>query len=266
MIIGLQAATAGLEAEQVSMNAIADDIANDNTPGFKAVFASAVSTQPVSGPGLASPTVQLAAMPAGVGPATQVYYGGGAAAIASYRDWGQGGLTVTKQPWDLAIEGNGLFRVRLTGGQNAYTRAGNFSLDGGGTLVDAFGHEVLSTNGTPITVSVSKGPTAVSPDGTVTQGGTKLAQIGLANFRSLQGLQPGPDGEWLASAASGPALAGTAGSAGFGTIIPGALETSNTSMSVAMASLIEANSAFQMDAKAVMAANSMWSSANQIKA
>ncbi len=266
MIIGLQAAAAGLQAEQTSMNAIADDIANDATPGFKAVFASLVSTQPVSGPGTVPGTVQLAAMPAGVGPATQVYYGGGAQSVAAYRDWGQGGLQVTNQPWDLAIEGPGLFRVRLPGGQNAYTRAGHFSLDANGTLVDAFGHQVLSSSGNPITVSMSKGPATVGPDGSITQGGKAVAQLGLANFRSLQGLQPGPDGEWLASPTSGPAQSGTAGGTGFGTIIPGALEASNTDMGLALTSMIDASRSFQMDAQAVMVANAMWQTANQIKA
>jgi len=265
MIIGLQTAAAGLQAETVAMDALADDIANDVTPGFKAVFASAVSTQPVSGPGTAPGTVQLAAT-TGVGPATQVYYGGGAVAVAASRDWSQGALQMTQRPWDVAIQGPGLFRVRLPGGQNAYTRAGSFSLDSAGTLVDHFGHQVLSNTGSPITVPLGKGPATIAGDGTITVAGTAVAQIGLAAFRNPGGLQLGAGGEWLAAPDSGPAQPGVAGAAGFGTIVPGSLEGSNTDMGVALADMIETERSYDMDAQAVSSANHMWQLANQIKA
>lgn len=248
MLVGLWASAAGLRTETRSLNAVADDIANESTPAFKAVFASAVDVRPLQGP------------------ATRVFSGGGSEAPAVRRDWSQGTLMMTQRPWDLAVEGAGFFRVRLAGGRTGYTRDGTFGLDGHGTLVDRTGHPVLSVGGSPIVIKPGAGQPSVGPDGTITIAGKAIAQIGLSTFRNPQGLQPGPDAIWTATADSGTARTGAPGAAGFGQIREGALESSNVDMGRSFVAMIEANRNFGLDATAVSVANRMWSLANQIRA
>jgi flagellar basal-body rod protein FlgG len=246
VITGLWTSEAGLAIQGLRLDAVADDVANEATPGFKAELVSAVSGPPQ------------------YGPLGSVSFGGGAAVAAVTRDWRQGPLQASGRTWDLAVQGPGFFSVRLADGTVAYTRAGDFMLDAQGTLVDQAGDPVLSTAGTPITVPPSPDGQApvVRGDGTILVGGKAVAQLGLAAFTNPDGLLPGPNGTWLPGATAGaPQTTGT-----LGTVRQGFLEVSNTDMAAALTEMLDAARSFQFNAAAAAAAGRMWQVANQVHA
>ena len=158
MLRSLYTAATGMEAEQLKMDTIANNLANSNTTGFKR---SAPSSRTCS-----RETIVQAqpAGPAGRWPA-------GAAAGRSRRAhrqhhplaWPRETWLDTQNPYDVAIEGNGYFRIQRRNGDIAYTRAGNFRVDDTGRLVTQRG-ELVEPG---ITVPPETTAITIQPDGTV---------------------------------------------------------------------------------------------------
>jgi flagellar basal-body rod protein FlgG len=244
MLEGLNSAAAGMAAQQQRLDAVANDLANANTTGYKHVrvgFRDLVYTQ----------TGRSSAQ----GPRT----GAGAAAVDAGRGFGQGAVQRTDQPFDVAIQGDGFIRVRLADGRQALTRDGSLRVDGAGKLVTSSGSLVQP----PITFPAGTDPSRVSigPDGTVLSAGQRVGRIELVAVRSPQGLQPVGDNAFLAtpeSGAAGPAPAAT-------TLSQGALEMSNVDMADAMVAMIESQRAFQLTSKAIQTQDQMWEIANGVK-
>ncbi len=90
----------------------------------------------------------------------------------------QGALEQTGAPFDLAIEGEGLFMIATPEGERL-TRAGSFTPDAQGNLVTMDGFPVLDAGGAPVFVPTGTGAVAIAPDGTISAGGTPVGQIGL---------------------------------------------------------------------------------------
>jgi flagellar basal-body rod protein FlgG len=244
MLEGLNSAAAGMAAQQQRLDAVANDLANANTTGYKHVrvgFRDLVYTQ--------------AGRSSAQGPRT----GAGAAAVDAGRGFAQGAMQRTEQPFDVAIQGDGFIRVKLPDGRQALTRDGSLRLDGAGKLVTSTGALVQP----PITFPAGSDPAQVSiaPDGTVLSAGRRVGRIELVSVRSPQGLQPVGDNAFLATAESGatrPAPAAT-------TLTQGALEASNVDMSDAMVAMIESQRAFQLTSKAIQTQDQMWEIANGVK-
>jgi flagellar basal-body rod protein FlgG len=244
MLEGLNSAAAGMAAQQQRLDAVANDLANANTTGYKHVrvgFRDLVYTQ----------TGRSSAQ----GPRT----GAGAAAVDAGRAFGQGALQRTDQPFDVAIQGDGFIRVKLADGRQALTRDGSLRLDGAGKLVTSSGRVVQP----PITFPAGSDPTKVSigPDGTVLSAGRRGGRIELVSGRAPPRLPPVGDNAFLATAesgAAGPAPAAT-------TLSQGALEASNVDMSDAMVAMIESQRAFQLTSKAIQTQDQMWEIANGVK-
>jgi flagellar basal-body rod protein FlgG len=263
MLQALWAGASGMVAQNQVIAALADDVANLNTAAFKSTTVSLTNTsvQPQYPAGAVAPPAP-----------PDVLIGTGTAPAAVVRDWSQGSIQTTGQPLDLAITGNGFFTVGLPGGQKGYTRAGIFTVDGDGTIVDRFGDPVLTTVGTTLTVPVGSGPVSVSQQGvvTVTSAGsstpTTLGQLALAWPANPGGMGPGPNATWQPGPNAGTMLAGTPGSKGLGTVMQGAIEDSNASLASTMVSLIVAREAYQFNARTVQTTNQMWSVLNQIRA
>jgi flagellar basal-body rod protein FlgG len=244
MLEGLNSAAAGMAAQQQRMDAVSNDLANANTTGYKRVrvgFRDLVYTQ----------TGRSSAQ----GPRT----GAGAAAVDAGRAFAQGVLQRTDQPWDVAIQGEGFLKVRLTDGRAALTRDGSLRVDGSGKLVTSSGALVQP----PITVPDDTDGSSVSiaPDGTVLAGDRRLGRIELVTVRSPQGLQPVGDNAFVVTPQSGREQAAPAATR----LDQGALEASNVDMAEAMVSMIESQRAFQLTSKAIQTQDQMWEIANGVK-
>jgi flagellar basal-body rod protein FlgG len=244
MLEGLNTAAAGMAAQQTRIDAVANDLANANTTGYKHLrvgFRDLVYTQ----------TGRSSAQ----GPRT----GAGAAAVDAGRAFDQGALQRTDQPLDVAIQGEGFLRVRLADGTTALTRDGSLHVDGTGRLVTSTGAFVQPAMSIPAGTALSS--VTVGPDGAVVAGGRSLGKLDLVSVRSPQALQPLGDNVFAATAASGaPRLAPAAT-----TIAQGALEASNTDVSDAMVTMIESQRAYQLTSKAIQTADQMWEIANGVK-
>ena len=244
MLEGLNSAAAGMAAQQQRLDAVANDLANANTTGYKHVrvgFRDLVYTQ----------TGRSSAQ----GPRT----GAGAAAVDAGRAFAQGALQRTDQPFDVAIQGDGFIRVKLADGRQALTRDGSLRLGGAGKLVTSSGSVVQP----PITFPAGSDPTKVSigPDGTVLSAGRRVGRIELVSVRSPQRLQPVGDNAFLATAESGAAGPSPAAT----TLSQGALEASNVDVSDAMVAMIESQRAFQLTSKAIQTQDQMREIANGVK-
>jgi flagellar basal-body rod protein FlgG len=244
MLEGLNSAAAGMAAQQQRIDAVANDLANANTTGYKHVrvgFRDLVYTQ----------TGRSSAQ----GPRN----GAGAAAVDAGRAFAQGVLQRTEQPWDVAIQGDGFIRVKLTDGRQALTRDGSLRVDGSGRLVTSSGALVQPA----ITVPAGADPDQVSiaADGTVLAAGRRVGRIELVSVRSPQGLQAVGDNAFVATPESGAVRAAPATT----TLAQGALEMSNTDVADAMVAMIESQRAFQLTSKAIQTQDQMWEIANGVK-
>ncbi|MER3458405.1 MAG: flagellar biosynthesis protein FlgF, partial [Chloroflexota bacterium] len=170
MIRGLYSAASALVAGLFRQELIAQDLANINTPGYKAASTRLSDFA----------TMLLARLPGGIGPATPLgRLTHGVQTSAAITDFSPGPVQATGQPLDLAIQGEGFFRLRTPDGER-FTRDGRFSLDANGQLVNVNGHPVLGTNGQPI--RLSSGQVRVDPNGTIYLNDQPAGQIGLAVF------------------------------------------------------------------------------------
>jgi flagellar basal-body rod protein FlgG len=226
------------------MDAVANDLANANTTGYK--------HQRVGFRDLVYDEV-------GRSSAQGVRTGSGAAAVDAGRAFAQGVLQRTQRPLDVAIQGEGFLRVRLPDGREALTRDGGLQVDGSGRLVTSTGSillpEITVPDGTP------EDSISIGPDGTVLIGGRSAGRLDLVTVRSPQGLLSAGDNAFVTSPTSGPVTA--APRATF--LSQGALEASNTDMAEAMVSMIEAQRAFQLASKAITMADEMMGIANGVK-
>lgn len=148
----------------------------------------------------------------------------------------QGGLTMTGGTFDLAIEGEGFFRIATPEGERL-TRAGHFTPNGEGELVTPDGHRLLDLGGAPIFVPPDAGPISIARDGTISAEGQPLAQLGLVM----------PEDRSALSRASGVlhAVEGETVAVGSPVILQGFLEDSNVNPISEMARLIAVQRAYE---------------------
>lgn len=183
-------------------------------------------------------------------------------------DFSQGSLAETGNPLDMAINGEGFFQVRTPGGNLGYTRAGMFSTDRDGNLVNNEGMKVEPAIRIPATISKIN----INSDGAVlgvlmkgTEEGAdgfdgfgdleeeaeeqtiEIGRISLYKFANPDGLEQMGHNIYLPTAASGEGIPGTPGAEGYGEIKAGMIEKANTDLTKAIASLIEAQRAYQFD-------------------
>ncbi len=177
----------------------------------------------------------------------------------------QGQLNTTGNALDLALDGDGYFQVELPGGQQGYTRAGNFTRSPEGQLVTQQGYIVQPA----ITIPEGAGAISVSPDGTVTAAiagqsePSELGQLQVASFANPAGLQAIGDNFLVETAASGAAQLAPGGDTGRGNIRQGMLEGSNVNIVEELVDMIEAQRAYEISSKMVSAVDDMLRNANQ---
>lgn len=268
MLTGIWSAASGMGAGSRMLDALAVDLANVNTPGYKRNIVQFAET---------AEEIQYRAGrttgPAGVAAgADWVRMGYGVNETADLRDFAQGSLLDTGRPLDLAIEGGGFFVVRNADGSLGYTRAGGFRVDVNGQIVDPEGRLLQSDKGTSITLPKDARDVAVAADGTITarvpapSGGDQVvtvARVGLAFTEAPEALVPDSGVFVNPAGVATPALGGP-GEGGRGTVRQGALEAANVDLASAMVGLIIAQRAYTMSARAFSGADQMWNEANTL--
>ena len=244
MLEGLNTAAAGMAAQQQRLDAVANDLANANTTGYKhqrVGFRDLVYDQ------------------TGRSSAQGVRTGSGSAAVDAGRAFAQGVLQRTDRPLDVAIQGEGFLRVRLADGRDALTRDGGLHIDGNRRLTTSTGALVQPAITVP--EGVGEDQVSIGPDGTVLAAGNRIGRLDVVTVRSEAGLLSVGNNAFVTTASSGAAIAAPRAT----TLAQGALESSNTDMAEAMVSMIESQRAYQLASKAISTADEMMGIANQVK-
>ena len=252
----LDIAGTGMQAQQTNVEVISNNIANMTTTGYKrrrAEFQDLIY-QNLRRVG-ANSSDSGSIVPAGA----QVGLGVKTAAI--YRINEQGNLQQTNNSLDLAVRGNGYFQVTLPSGDTAYTRDGTFSLSPNGDIVTADGYLVqpgitIPSNATSVSIN-STGQVQVTIDGQTAP--TTLGQVQLAVFPNDDGLDAQGDNLFLQTAASGNPVTGTPASPGFGSVLQGFVESSNTNVVTEITNLITAQRAYEMNSRVITTSDQMLS-------
>jgi flagellar basal-body rod protein FlgG len=262
MIRALFSAASGMNAQQLNVENIANNIANANTTGFKSRRAQFqdLMYQNMIQPGAAAS--QQTTVPTGL------QMGLGTRAVSNEVIFTQGDFSETDNPLDMVIQGNGFFQIRKTTGDLAYTKAGNFHLNNTGQVVDPNGN-LLDP---PITIPTNALSTTIAADGTVSftlPGQTSAQQAGqiqLANFPNPSGLNSIGNSLFQQTDASGDPVIGAPGSQdGMGTLLQGYVEQSNVSIVQEFVNLIVSQRAYEANSKVVKAADDMYQQVNNLK-
>ena len=254
-------AATGMLAQQLNVDVISNNIANMTTTGFKRQRAEFQDLlyQDMERAGAASSDAGTI-VPAGI------QIGVGVKTASVYRITDQGALEATGNTYDMAIQGEGYFRVLLPSGDEAYSRAGSFQISPTGEIVTQDGFTVIPSITIPqdaINVTINpSGEVEVQIDGQVNM--QTVGQLDLAIFFNEGGLQPLGDSLYKESTASGAPTIGVPGSTGFGTLRQGYLESSNVNAVQEITQLISAQRAYEMCSKTITAADEMMSVTNQL--
>ncbi len=249
----LWVAKTGLEAQQTRMSVISNNLANVNTTGFKrdrAVFEDLLY-QNVRQVGAQSS--QDTRLPSGM------QLGTGVRTVATEKLHTLGNIVQTENSLDVAIQGRGFLQVLLPDGNIAYSRDGAFKMDETGQLVTASGYVIqpaitIPSNATSVTVGSDGVVSALTPGSTAP---TQLGSIQLADFINPGGLQPIGQNMFLETASSGSPSTGTPGLNGLGSVVQGALETSNVNVVEELVNMIETQRAYEMNSKAIQTTDRM---------
>jgi flagellar basal-body rod protein FlgG len=255
----LSVARTGLDAQDMKMRVIANNLANVNTTGFKrdrANFETLAYQQMVAAGAQSDQQNKFA---------TGLNLGSGVRVAGTSRLDTQGTLNATNNPLDFAIQGDGYFQVQQADGTTAYTRAGNFTLSSEGNVVTSEGQTIIPQ------ITVPQGATGVTvgTDGTVSatlSGQTApqtLGQIELARFVNPTGLNNIGNNLLTETAASGTPQVGAAGTEGRGTVIQGNLEQSNVNTVEELVEMIETQRGYEVASKMIKSTDEMMQYANQ---
>jgi flagellar basal-body rod protein FlgG len=250
----LSIASTGMLAQQTNVEVIANNLANMNTTGFKqqrAEFQDLLYQNVEQAGSQTSDSGTV--LPMGI------QLGSGVRTAAVSRIMTQGDASNTGNPYDLMIQGSGYFHITMPDGSDAYTRAGNFALSPEGQIVTDKGYTVapgvaVPTNALSISVNAQGQVNATIPGQAAPQ---TLGQLELVRFPNEGGLAAQGDNLFTETASSGSAQAGVPGSAGYGTIQQGYLETANVNPVEEVTALITAQRAYEMNSKVVTAADDM---------
>lgn len=253
MLRSLYTAATGMEAEQLKMDTIANNLANANTTAFKRTRAEFQD--------LLSETIVQAtpAGPGGGGQPAPLQVGMGVRTGTTTRSMAQGDRIATQNPYDLSIDGPGYFRIQRANGDIAFTRSGNFRVDETGRLVTQSGEFVDPS----ITVPPETTALTVRTDGTILAtlpGRTdpqELGQLELTNFTNPGALQAIGNNLFQPTAASGQELRQKPGEQGMGTLSQGYLESANVKAVEEMIDMITTQRSYEMNSKVITTADQM---------
>jgi flagellar basal-body rod protein FlgG len=257
----LHTAATGMMAQELNVQVISNNIANMRTTGYKRqrVEFQDLLYEHVSRIGTQT-SAQGNILPVGVD------LGGGVKTVGTPRLMTQGTLAQTGSSLDLAIRGDGFFKIQLPDGTFAYTRDGSFQMDAQGRIVTAQGNVVqpaitIPTNSTGLTVN-AQGQVSVTLQGS--NAATVLGQLSLTRFVNQAGLLATGDNMFTETPASGTPQDGLPNTDGAGDIQQGNLEQANVEAVTEISDLIAAQRAYEMNAKVITAADQMLSSTSNM--
>jgi flagellar basal-body rod protein FlgG len=257
----LHTAATGMMAQELNVQVISNNIANMRTTGYKRQRAEfqdllyehvrRIGTQTSN---------QGNILPVGVD------LGGGVKTVGTPRIMTQGTLSQTGSELDLAIRGEGFFKVLMPDGTFTYTRDGSFQMDQQGRIVTVQGQVLvpgitLPQNATGLTIN-AQGQVSVTPTGSTTP--SVLGQITLTRFINKAGLQPIGDNLFVETPASGTPQDGTPNTDGFGDLMQSNLEQANVEVVSEISDLIAAQRAYEMNAKVITATDQMLSATSNL--
>jgi len=252
-------AKTGLSAQDTSLKVISNNLANVATVGFKkdrAVFEDLLY-QARRQPG--AQNAEGAQLPTGL------QLGSGVRTTGTQKLFQTGEIQITDEAFDVAINGRGFMQVTLPNGDLAYTRNGQFHLNGDNELVNADGYLIEPAITLPADVlSFSVGNTGIVE--VVTAGNTDPTQIGqiqLADFVNPQGLQAIGQNLFRETAASGAPTLNNPGDGGTGILQQGSLEGSNVNAVEELVNMITTQRAYEINSKVISTADEMLSFVTQ---
>ena len=235
--IGLSTAASGLAAQQARLDALANDIANVETAGYR---------------------------PSSVAFSDLLYQREGGVAVGSgvgLADLGRsatpGSMNESANPLAVAIDGAGFLQVRLADGSTGLTRAGDLQLDAQGNLVTATGQPLEPRIQVP--AGTKPKDVVIAADGTVTAAGQEVGKIQVVDVSAPSALVAAGGGILKESAASGAAAPSTS------TLRTGMLEASGVNIASAMTELVEAQRAFALQSRVIKTHDQLAQIANDIR-
>ena len=261
MIRALYTSASGMNSQQMNLDLIANNLANVNTTGFKK---SKIEFQD-----LLYQENKAAGAEAGAGQVTPggIQIGHGSRPVSTSKIFTTGELVETGEKFDVAIHGDGLFQILLPTGEQGFTRDGSFKVSANGNVVTAEGYELqiglpaMQPNFTNLSIAPTGEVTAYTQDGQA----EALGNVELSRFPNPQGLKNIGRNIYIETAASGPPEAGQPGQDGFGQLAQGYLEMSNVKVVEEMVNLIKAQRAYEVNSKAIQAADEMMQRSNGLK-
>ena len=258
MLRALYSSAAGMQSQQTNLDVIANNLANVSTTGFKKNKAEFQD--------LLYSTARAAGSDAGGGNTvpTGVQIGHGSRLVTTSKIFTTGELTQTGERLDVAIKGDGFFEVALPDGSRAFTRDGALKTGSDGRIMTSDG---LVLQGGFQTIPPGTTNISISSTGEVsTKGanGDQSFRVQLVRFANPGGLDSIGGNLYRETSASGTAEAGNPGESGFGGLQQGFLEMSNVKVVEEMVNLIVAQRAYEVNSKAVQAADQMMQLSNNL--
>lgn len=253
MMNSLWISKTGLEAQDLALTTVSNNLANVATTGFKKdrpVFEDLIY-QTKRQPGANSSADSR--LPSGL------QLGTGVRTAGTQKVFTTGSLEITDQPLDLAINGRGFFQIQLPDGNIGYTRDGTFHINNEGVIVNANGYALEPE----ITIPEQTSQLTISQDGIVQAtlygdpNPQDLGQLDTVDFINPAGLQSAGGNIFLETAASGAPQAGVPSEDGFGALVQGALENSNVEVVEELVKMITVQRSYEMNSKVVSAADQM---------
>lgn len=251
----LYVAKTGLEAQDFRLAAISNNIANANTFSYKKGRAEFVDLmyQNVRQPGAKANANEDSTLPSGL------QLGTGTKAIGVQKIHSQGNMMITDNQLDVAIDGRGFFKTLDQNGTEMFFRDGSFQLNQNGDVVTSSGHLIEPAINIPLDVT----EIFISPDGEVSvqQPGVAapsiVGQIEVTTFPNPSGLSSIGNNFYKESLASGVPTNKNPETDEAGSLLQGALESSNVNTVEELVAMIEAQRTYEMNSKAISAADGM---------
>lgn len=263
MMRSLWTAASGMIGQQFNIDTISNNLSNVNTTGFKkqrAEFQDLLyQTQVLAG----TPASEVSEVPTGI----QV--GHGVKVAATQKMFTQGSLQNTENKTDIALEGEGFFKIALYDGTMAYTRDGSFKIDSNRQIVTSDGY--LLEPPVVLPENFIKNSLSISQDGRITvkivgeDDPIQVAQLEIYRFVNPAGLKSIGGNLFKITPASGEEIPGQPGLDGMAKTHQGFLEMSNVKVVEEMVNMIVAQRAYEVNSKAIQSSDSMLATAIGLK-
>jgi flagellar basal-body rod protein FlgG len=258
MLKAFSTAATGMDAQQTMIDAIANNLANVSTNGFKR---SQVNFQDLLYLKMREADREVAS---GVIAPSGLEIGSGVRVASTTRNFNVGDLQSTGSELDVAIQGDGFFKVTLPSGEERYTRDGAFQRDANGLLVTASGYQISPG----ITIPQDATSVDIAPDGTVSSvtpaGKQVLGLLEIYRFPNNAGLSSEGGNLYRATEASGSAVSGKAGELGCGSLLSKYLEKSNVEMVTELVNLINAQRAYEINSRTIRTGDNILQQLSQL--